>query len=409
MSKQGTPKSIFRSSKTGKSRYTSIFNSVLQNEKLSLKERGLLVYLLSLDENWVINKTFLVSKSEDGKESVFSAFEGLVKKGYVVEVPRERQKDGRFKAVNYIVHEEPNIEFDENDYPEKNEALDTFQKQTNDFIEKSVEKTGIPIENESTIGFPASGKPGTGNPVTENTHIESNIIEKNLINLSSKVDFIFSSLLNKDISKDLESVSVREGEKEEEVDFFALTDDFIPEGIQPSKKPFVAPEREKVYKYPPFHPTAPASIRNDFEIYVDAGKQGLFEHINYNHIAWRQIKSDTNERPWDPSVIDIDFLNKTCKGAIPVKKYIGVKATKLDQSVKKEYHYINLFNYDYLAKPNVGPQLIKPIMETATDYCESYFRILKELYEKKIERKQQLRRIELNQNLPDGYEGIDNE
>lgn len=76
---------------------------------------------------------------------------------------------------------------------QKNEALDKFQKQTNDFMEKSVQNNGIQIENTSTNGFPATGFPVTGFPVTDNPHIESNIIEKNLINLSDKVDLLFST------------------------------------------------------------------------------------------------------------------------------------------------------------------------------------------------------------------------
>ena len=414
--KQGVPKSIFRSNKTGKSRYTSIFNSVLQNETLSLKERGLLVYLLSLDENWVINKTFLVSKSEDGRESVFSAFDGLVKKGYIVEVPRERQKDGRFKAVNYIVHEEPNIEFDQNDYPDKNEALDKFQKQTNDFMEKSVENNGILTQESSTNGFSASGKPVTGKPLTDNPHIESNIIEKNLINLSDKVDLFISTFINN--SKDLESVRVPASVPERnsvapepEIDCFAnsddLSEDFVPSGIEPSKKPFVAPQREKTYKYPPFQPNSPANIKNLFEEHVDTGRVDIFEYQYFEFIAWREIKSDKMERPWNPSEINIDFLNETCKSHIPVKKYVGVQAYRTGQYVKKEYHYINLFNYEYLSKPTISPEMIKKYMKSTTSYCESYYELLRNLYEKKLASKESSKKIKVNKYLGPDYETIE--
>jgi len=391
---------------------------VLQNESLSLKERGLLVYLLSLDENWVINKTFLVSKSEDGRESVFSAFDGLVKKGYIVEVPRERQKNGKFKAVNYIVHEEPNIEFDENDYPEKNEALDKFQKQTNDFMEKSVQNNGIQIENTSTNGFPATGFPVTGFPVTDNPHIESNIIEKNLINLSDKVDLLFSTFSKIDNFK-YESARTptsmpEKNSADSEVDCFSFlsdsSDEFTPSGIEPSKKPFVAPERPKVYKYPPFQPNSPANIKNLFEEHVDSGRLDNFEYEYFSFIAWRQIKSDTGERPWDPDSVEvndwIDFLNKTCKGSVPVKKYLGVEAQRTGTYVKKKYHYVHLFNYEYLSSPNVGPQLLKPMMDTATTYCETYYDLLRKLYQKKSKEKEVRKQIKINKYLGPDYEEI---
>ena len=255
-------------------------------------------------------------------------------------------------------------------------------------------------------------EPPIGEKTEPNTIIVSN---------TKKGFNIFSPLENNLEESNLDNTaqaSARENLKSEsEVDFSefliekpktsAQTHDFVPEGIESSKRPYVAPEVEKTYKYPPFHPTAPSSIRNEFESYVDAGKQGLFEYIHYQNIAWREIKSDKNERPWDPKQINVDFLNETCAGHLPVKKYIGVKATKLHDTVKKEYHYINLFNYDFLSDSKVGPQFIKPIMETATEYCENYYKLLKELYEQKLNHKNTLERIRLNKGLPEGYEGVE--
>jgi hypothetical protein len=237
-----------------------------------------------------------------------------------------------------------------------------------------------------------------------------------LVSNTEKSSFLFSpikSSLNETmINKD--SASVRE-EKEQEVDFFALDDDlspdFKPSGIEPSKKPFVAPEREKTYKYPPFQPNSPANIKNLYEEHVDSGRLDVFEYEYFNFIAWRQIKSDTGERPWDPDSVEvndwIDFLNKTCKGSVPVKKYLGVEAQRTGTYVKKKYHYVYLFNYEYLSSPNVGAQLIKPMMDTATAYCETYYDLLRKLYQKKSKEKEVRKQIKINKYLGPDYEEIE--
>lgn len=229
--------------------------------------------------------------------------------------------------------------------------------------------------------------------------------------------FIFSpkeDILNK-TSTDNAHAPASAGAREVEVDFFALDDDltqdFTPSGIEPSKKPFIAPEHPKVYKYPPFQPNSPANIKNLYEEHVDSGRLDVFEYEYFNFIAWRQIKSDTGERPWDPDSVEVndwvDFLNKTCKGSVPVRKYLGVEAQRTGTYVKKKYHYVYLFNYEYLSSPNVGPQLLKPMMDTATAYCETYYDLLRKLYQAKSKQKEVRKQIKINKYLGPDYEEIE--
>jgi len=89
-----------------KSSSTLILTSVLQSDNLSLKERGLLAYLLSLDENKPISKISLVSKSSDGRDAIFSAFDGLVRKGFLKEIPKSNPGRGRFTSINYTIQKQ---------------------------------------------------------------------------------------------------------------------------------------------------------------------------------------------------------------------------------------------------------------------------------------------------------------
>jgi hypothetical protein len=79
---------------------TKILTSVLQNESLSLKERGLLVYLLSLDKNTPISKSLVISKSTDGKEAVLSTFNSLIKKGFL----RPEEGGKMFHKTKYTIY-----------------------------------------------------------------------------------------------------------------------------------------------------------------------------------------------------------------------------------------------------------------------------------------------------------------
>jgi len=75
---------IVRSKKTGKSRYTPINNDILQSEVLTPEEKTILVYLLSMPEDWVVNKSQLIEWANFGRDSVNVDWKGLIEKGYVV-------------------------------------------------------------------------------------------------------------------------------------------------------------------------------------------------------------------------------------------------------------------------------------------------------------------------------------
>ena len=98
-----------------KSNYTCISNEILQRKDLSMRAKGLLVYLLSLPETWEIHKTELQKHFTDGRDAVFRAFEELEKKGYI-QVKRYRDQEGKFR-VQYTVYEEP---IKPQHYPERN-------------------------------------------------------------------------------------------------------------------------------------------------------------------------------------------------------------------------------------------------------------------------------------------------
>jgi hypothetical protein len=98
---------IVRSKKTGKSRYTPINNDILQSSQLTCEEKTILIYLLSLPEDWVVYKTVIWQKMNIGRNRFNTHWKGLVEKGYIVSVRVIDTTTNLIKGWNHIVYEEP--------------------------------------------------------------------------------------------------------------------------------------------------------------------------------------------------------------------------------------------------------------------------------------------------------------
>ena len=72
---------VFRIEK--KSNYTVMSNHHLQDERLTLKAKGLLCYILSLPEDWDYKMTGLAAKHPDGITAIRSCIHQLEKAGYI--------------------------------------------------------------------------------------------------------------------------------------------------------------------------------------------------------------------------------------------------------------------------------------------------------------------------------------
>jgi predicted transcriptional regulator len=89
--------------------YTTICNRIFKDRRLSLKAKGLLAMLLSFSDSWKLSISGLYSILKEGKVSIRSTMNELIKYGYV---ERERVKDakGVYIGINYIVFESPKLE-----------------------------------------------------------------------------------------------------------------------------------------------------------------------------------------------------------------------------------------------------------------------------------------------------------
>jgi hypothetical protein len=88
-------------------RFTTLPNEIIKSKSLSLDEKGLLSYLLSLPSDWVIYKQNLYNNLPDKKGSIDRAFKNLQNKGYIISVKVHDSSSGRFIGWNHVVYDIP--------------------------------------------------------------------------------------------------------------------------------------------------------------------------------------------------------------------------------------------------------------------------------------------------------------
>lgn len=81
--------------------YTVVSNTTLRDQRLSWKARGLLIYLLSLPDNWATNSTHLARMAPDGRASVLSGLKELEQAGYLRR-GRKQNAAGQWSTITTI-------------------------------------------------------------------------------------------------------------------------------------------------------------------------------------------------------------------------------------------------------------------------------------------------------------------
>lgn len=122
--------------------FTQIPNAVLRRDDLSWKAKGLLSYLLTLDDSWKIFKADLKNRSKDGYDSTLSAFTELEDAGYIETI---KIKTGNlFTGVEYVVYDYPVPRI--RDFPESGDR----ERENPQLINNSLNKKEINEKSKKT-------------------------------------------------------------------------------------------------------------------------------------------------------------------------------------------------------------------------------------------------------------------
>ncbi len=141
--------------------YTIVSQNIMRDKDLSLTERGMLITLLSLPDNWHFTIMGLCQILPDGKERISRTLNSLISKGYVTRIQGRGEK-GQFDSTDLEVHETPvrttNPPGRPNDYDEETQCTSGFSPYP---------------ENPDTVNRDTDN-PYAGNPTQYNNNISTN-------------------------------------------------------------------------------------------------------------------------------------------------------------------------------------------------------------------------------------------
>lgn len=123
--------------------YIMVDKSPLEDSRLSWKAKGILVYLIGKPNDWKVRIADLISKSSDGRDSVYSGLEELVSYGYMTR--QEVREKGKFMGLDYTVYETPVTPDTEEPHTEN---PDTAKRDTENPPHTNIEYTNKDLTNK---------------------------------------------------------------------------------------------------------------------------------------------------------------------------------------------------------------------------------------------------------------------
>lgn len=124
--------------------YTIVFNDVLNNSKMSLKAKGLLVFMLSKPDVWDFSINGLKSQLKEGRDSLSNGLKELEDNKYLKRV-KIRNEKGRFLTYEYELYEkpfseEPNTDIPITDFPTSVNQQQVSTNTSNNYLEESTKQ-----------------------------------------------------------------------------------------------------------------------------------------------------------------------------------------------------------------------------------------------------------------------------
>ena len=122
--------------------FTTLTNSLINDTRLSADDLGMLVYLLSKPNDWIVRVTELRKRFDIGRDKVYRLLRQLEQYGYVVS--EQVKIDGKFAENRYVVSDLPCTE---NPYTEKPYTENTTLTKDLDILNNN--NTNLPKKNVS--------------------------------------------------------------------------------------------------------------------------------------------------------------------------------------------------------------------------------------------------------------------
>ena len=89
-----------------KKNFTTVHNEFINDTRLSARAKGVMIWLLSKPDHWIIRREHLYKCFKEGRTAVWTAFKELIEYGYIVEEEFKRGDGGKLQGgKSYVVYE----------------------------------------------------------------------------------------------------------------------------------------------------------------------------------------------------------------------------------------------------------------------------------------------------------------
>ncbi len=188
--------------------FTVMSNHHFRNKNLSLKAKGLLSTMFSLNDNWDYSIVGLATLSRDGVDSVKSGIKELEQERYVKRIKRRNPK-GQIVAVQYLIREFPIADDDKEVLRLQGVDNSPRKKPRKPMNKGTTPKVENPLVENPLVGNPPEEKPLEENPPQLNTNQsstkKSNTYSSN-INQSNQISITGNDAIGNDEYKQIQEI-----------------------------------------------------------------------------------------------------------------------------------------------------------------------------------------------------------
>ena len=160
------------------SSFVQMHKGFLEDPRLSFKAKGILGYLLTKPDNWVVRISDLMNHTKDGRDSIYAGLKELHEHKYYHKA-QARDAKGRLSHWECFICEVPmttDTDFSAN--PPFTEKPNTVKPEEENPL-TDYPYTGKPETENPNPAEPNTAKPNTENPPLSNNYINNNDFNKN--------------------------------------------------------------------------------------------------------------------------------------------------------------------------------------------------------------------------------------
>ncbi len=130
--------------KSFKISFTQVPNEIINDINVSLKAKGLYLYMVSKPDNWEFSLLGMVSQLKEGKTALLAIMNELIKFGYMEKI--KNRVNGRQSVNDYILHLEPTKSLKQSEYQNESQKervsfSNSENKSTSNTIPSNKEKS----------------------------------------------------------------------------------------------------------------------------------------------------------------------------------------------------------------------------------------------------------------------------